>query len=213
MLVGHYSAAFAAKAMAPRVPLWTLFLAVQFVDILWALFILVGIENARLDPSLASNALDLYDMPYTHSLLATVLWAAVAGGLGWALFRKRGEGWVIALAVTACVVSHWVLDYLVHRPDLIVFENDPRFKVGLGLWDWPLLALALELVLFVGSVLWLWLTLPQARSRALAIFAGVLTVAQIGIGFGPHPTSVSIIAAIALATFLGLTYAAFRLDK
>ena len=82
MLAGHYSAAFLAKALEPRLPLWILAIAVQLVDVLWAVFVLAGIEHLRVDPSLPSNPLDLYDMPYTHSLLGALAWAALAAGGG-----------------------------------------------------------------------------------------------------------------------------------
>ena len=78
MLFGHYSAAFLAKAAEPRLPLWSLAIAVQFVDVLWAVCVLFGIEHLRIDAALASNPLDLYDMPYTHSLVGALGWAALA---------------------------------------------------------------------------------------------------------------------------------------
>lgn len=212
MLMGHYSVALVAKAVAPRTPLWTLFFAVQFVDILWASFIIVGIEHAGLDPTLSSNALVLYDMPYTHSLLATAIWAVVAGCFGSMLGRERGEGWVIGLAVGLCVISHWVLDVLVHRPDMVIFNDDPRFKVGLGLWNYPLLSLALELVLIIGASLWLWRAYPPARTRTLLWFAGGLVVVQTALTFGPHPPTVMTISATALLSFLALAGAAAWLE-
>src|SRR4029453_7780365 len=117
VLAGHYSAAFVAKSADPSVPLWVLAGRVQAVDIAWALFVLTGIEHLRIDPSLASNPLDLYDMPYTHSLLGTLLWAGVgfAVSLRW-LGRARS-----AAIVAAAVASHWLLDWLVHRPDLTLY--------------------------------------------------------------------------------------------
>lgn len=202
MLMGHYSAAFVAKAVAPRTPLWTLFVAVQFVDILWASFIMTGLERARIDSSLPSNALVLYDMPYTHSLLATVMWAVVAGLLASTLGRKLGEGWVIGIAVGLCVVSHWLLDLLVHRPDLVVFADGPGLKVGLGLWDMPVVATALEVLLILGAALWLWLAHPPSRSRALVLLVGALAIAQIALTIAPHPPTVEAIAASALASFI-----------
>ena len=78
MFVGHYSAAFIAKRLEPRLPLWSLLLAVQLVDVVWAVLVLLGIERATIDFSLPGNPLVLSYMPYTHSLPATLLWSVLA---------------------------------------------------------------------------------------------------------------------------------------
>ena len=210
MLMGHYSAAFVAKAVAPRTPLFALFIAVQFVDILWASFILAGVEHARLDPSLRSNALVLYHMPYTHSLLATLGWSLLAGAVAALFSRKRGEAFTVGVAVGTCVLSHFVLDALVHRPDLIVFGYD---KIGLSLWNYPIVALLLEVCLLGASFLWLWSAHPTSRSRALALFAGVMLVAQIVSTVGPQPPTVTAIAASVLATFIVLACAVGWIER
>lgn len=135
MFIGHYSAAFAAGAARPGIPLWHLFVAVQLVDFAWAGLVLAGVERLRLEPGfLAASMLDLQHMPYTHSLVAALLWSLVAG---WAYGRflapsasRRRDGIVIGLAV----FSHWWLDLIVHAPDLALYPGGP--KVGLGLWQW-----------------------------------------------------------------------------
>src|SRR6185503_15317794 len=113
MFVGHYGVSFAAKKVAPAAPLWLLFIAVQLLDVAWAPFVLLGIEKVRIVPGItASNPLDLYYMPYTHSLVAALLWSAVA----LALYRSRGGGpgaRAAALLVGLAVLSHWVLDFVV----------------------------------------------------------------------------------------------------
>src|SRR5258705_13822703 len=147
MLAGHYSAAFLAKAAVPRTPLWLLALAVQLVDVLWAGFVLLGVERMQLDPSLPSNPLVLEYMPYTHSLLGTLVWAGLA-----ALATQRWLGSrSVALAVAAAVASHWLLDVLVHRPDLTLWGAPP--KLGLGIWNYPAPALALEPGLLLTAAL------------------------------------------------------------
>ena len=111
---------------------------------------LLGVEKVRIVPGItATNPLDLYYMPYTHSLIGALLWS-VAGAVGYYLFRKQ-NGWSPAALVGAAVFSHWVLDFLVHRPDLPLYGDS--FKVGLGLWNYRAFAFALEIVvLFSGCI-------------------------------------------------------------
>src|ERR1700716_4465167 len=148
MFVGHYGPSLAAKAARNSIPLWVLFIAVQLLDVFWSFFVLLGIEKVRIVPGItASNPLDLYYMPYTHSLVAAILWAAAAIVLCRLLLGVRD--WPAAAWVGVAVFSHWVLDFLVHRPDLPLYDNS--FKVGLGLWNYPVFAFPLEIaVLFSG---------------------------------------------------------------
>src|SRR5262249_2739099 len=116
LFVGHYGVGFAGKKNAPSTPLWMLFLAVQLLDVIWAPLVLLGIEKLSIVPGITkSNALFLYYMPYTHSLVAAVLWSAVAFVV-YRFFAGR-EKEREALVVAVAVFSHWVLDFLVHRPD------------------------------------------------------------------------------------------------
>src|SRR4030095_8805327 len=109
MFVGHYGVSFAAKKVAPAVPLWLLFIAVQLLDVAWAPLVLLGIEKVRIVPGItASNPLDLYYMPYTHSLVAALLWAVAAIALCRTLRGVRN--WSGAAWIGAAVFSHWVLD-------------------------------------------------------------------------------------------------------
>src|SRR5213593_2926454 len=159
MFVGHYSVAFAARTERNKIPLWVLFVAVQLLDFLWAPFVLLGIEKVRIVPGItASNALDLYYMPYTHSLVAALIWSAGA----FAVYRlvAPGKKASSALLVGAAVFSHWVLDLLVHRPDLPLYDNTA--KVGLGLWNFPALSLGLEIVILFGGM-WLYFRTGAVR--------------------------------------------------
>src|SRR6185503_11274974 len=138
MFVGHYGPSFAIKAARPSVPLWLAFVAVQLVDVVWAILVLAGVEKVRIVPGItATNPFDLYYMPYTHSLLAAVLWSVIAAVAY--RFLARVDGWLAAAIVGAAVFSHWILDLLVHRPDLPLYGN--AHKVGLGLWNYPALGL------------------------------------------------------------------------
>jgi hypothetical protein len=197
MFVGHYGVSFAAKKVAP-VPLWVLFLAVQLLDVAWAPLILLGIEKVRIVPGItASNPLDLYYMPYTHSLIAALLWSAAAF-LGYryvASIRPRAA----ALVVSAAVFSHWVFDFLVHRPDLPLYDDTA--KVGLGLWNMPMLAFGLEIFLLFGGM-WLYFRSGAPRRLATAVFGLIMVVIQAYIFFGPPPVSDKAAAATALAAYV-----------
>lgn len=130
MFVGHYAAALAAKAIEPRAPLWTLAAGCQLVDIGWSAFIIAGVERASVDPSLPGSSLVLEHMPWTHSLPMTFVWSAGAALLALVLLRLPLRASVL---IGLTVASHWVLDFLVHRPDLeLWFGGD---KVGLSWWN------------------------------------------------------------------------------
>lgn len=202
MFVGHYGPSFAIKGVQPAIPLWLLFIAVQLVDVGWSVLILLGIERARIVPGItASNPFDLYYMPYTHSLVAAVLWAVAAGVLGKYLLGLRK--WAIAAWIGAAVFSHWVLDWLVHRPDLPLYDD--TMKVGLGIWNYPALALALEALLLFGGMF-----LYMRRTTAINVlgrfgppaFGVVMIAIQSYVFFGPPPASVGQLAITALVSYI-----------
>src|SRR6266516_2409047 len=159
MFVGHYGVSFAAKKAEPSIPLWVLFIAVQLLDVLWAPFVLLGLEKVRIVPGItASNPLDLYYMPYTHSLVAALFWSCV-GALAYRLIARPARRRT-SVVVGFAVFSHWILDLVVHRPDLPLYDNSA--KLGLGLWNAPALAFGLEAaILFGGS--WLYLRMGATR--------------------------------------------------
>lgn len=203
MFVGHYSAAFAVKAANPGIPLWVLFGAAQLVDIGWAIFIILGIEHVRIVPGFtAANPLDLYHMPFTHSLSATILWALGAGLLYVAIARPR-NGWRIGAAIAAVVASHWALDWLVHVPDLPLWAN--QYKTGLGLWNHLWLSVAIEAALLAVALWWYMratTTLRPAGRWAMPAFAVVISALWIGNLFAPPPTSVMALGLSALFSYL-----------
>jgi membrane-bound metal-dependent hydrolase YbcI (DUF457 family) len=130
MFVGHFGLGFAGKRVAPAVSLGTLFLAVEFADGLWPVLLLAGVEHVRIVPGLIkTNALDLSDYPWSHSLAALVVWGAILGSVYFAATRSRRGSWIVA----AGVVSHWFLDAVMHRPDMPVLPRGPF--VGLSLWN------------------------------------------------------------------------------
>ena len=197
MFVGHYGASFVAKKVEPSVPLWVLFLAAQLLDILWAPFVLLGIEKVRIVPGItASNPLDLYYMPYTHGLVPALLWSC-AGGVVYQVVARPSRRHV-SVVVGLAVFSHWVLDFIVHRPDLPLYDNSA--KVGLGLWNAPALAFGLEAALLLGGM---WLYLHGRLNRALGTLGfGVLMLGiQAYLFFGPPPSSDRTAAGTALIAY------------
>lgn len=210
MFVGHYGVSFAAKRADPAIPLWLLFLAVQWLDVLWAPFVLLGVEKVRIVPGFtASNPLDLYYMPYTHSLLAALLWSAGAL-LAYRLVVRSGNVRRASIILGLAVFSHWVLDLIVHRPDLPLYDN--AAKVGLGLWNLPAIAFGLEAALLFGGM-WLYLRATPTKRLPMAIFGLVMLGIQAYVFFGPPPVSDKAIAWTALAAYAAFAVVAARLER
>src|SRR5215472_7036400 len=212
MFAGHYGVSLACKGVEQRLPLWLLFLAVQFVDILWSILILLGIEKVRIVPGItATNPFDLYYMPYTHSLAAAVAWSAVVFALcRWVIPLSRLRSNRSACFLAFAVFSHWVLDLVVHRPDLPLYDN--AYKVGFGLWNFPLPALVLESAfLFLGT--WFYLRSTTATSfagRYGMIFFGLAILAvHCLLLWGPLPPSTTAGAVRLGALYLILAAAAY----
>lgn len=157
MLIGHYSAALAAKAVKPQLPLWQLFIAAQLVDFLWVGLSLLSIEYFDINVHLLSNPLVLLHQPYSHSLLASAVWALAAAGLLIGLVKMHKQA---ALLMAAVVASHWLLDLIVHRPDLPIW---PGVNVGLALWDLHTVPMLVEMALIAAAGTCLWRT--QAKSN------------------------------------------------
>jgi hypothetical protein len=196
MFVGHYGVSFAARLVNRAIPLWVLFLAVQWLDVVWAPLVLLGIEKVRIVPGFtATNPLDLYYMPYTHSLIAALLWS-IAGIAVYHLLT--GTGWKTSQLIGVAILSHWVLDFVVHVPDLPVYDN--AMKVGLGLWNRPALAFGLEATLLLLAML-LYLQTTHTYRTAILGFGFVMLGIQAYVFFGPPPGSPEAAAATALAAY------------
>jgi hypothetical protein len=183
MFIGHYGVALAAKRLAPRASLGTLVLAAEFVDALWPIFLMVGIEHVRIAPGITRvSPLDFYDYPISHSLLTGIGWAAAFGLIYFALRRYARGAWLAA----ALVLSHWFLDALVHRPDMPLTPNGR--VVGLGLWN----SLAATVVV-EGGLLVLGLVLYLRT-----------TAARDGIGHWAFWTLIVLLSAIWISSLRGL---------
>ncbi len=208
MFIGHFAPALVAATHSRAPKLATLFVAGQLVD--WGFFalLLTGAEKMRVTPGItAMNPMDLYHMPYTHSLVGSMVWALGFAALVWLARRDR----VAAGIGGAVVMSHWLLDLLVHRPDLTIAGSPP--KLGLGLWNNPAVEMPLELALTFGALAFY---LSRTRGPALPaiVLAAILLALQAVNWFGPVATEVT--AATSLLAFFayGLaTLAAWWLGK
>jgi hypothetical protein len=160
MFIGHFGVALAAKKAAPKTSLGTLILAAQFVDLLWPILLLAGVEHVRIAPGITKvTPLDFYDYPVTHSLITVAGWSCVLGAL-YSFLRRSVRG---ALVVGLAVFSHWVLDFVVHRPDLPLWAGGPL--VGLGLWNSWAASITVE-VLILGAGLFVYLGTTRAKDAA-----------------------------------------------
>lgn len=186
MFIGHWAPALAVAAKRPKPGLATLFVAAQLVDWGFFAFLLLGIEHMRVTPGIsAMNPMDLYHMPYTHSLAGSVAFGAAFGALVWLATRDRMAG----LLAGAVVVSHWLLDLLVHVPDLTLAGSPP--KLGLGLWNHPAIEMPLELGITFGA-LWLYAKARRPEPMRVAVLAGLLLLLQAINWFGPVEPKVTI---------------------
>lgn len=211
MFLAHFAAGLAAKRLSPRTPLAVLFIAGQLTDLLWPLFLLAGLERARVDPgNTAVTPLEFVSYPYSHSLLFDLFWAAAFGMFVAAVQREGRAFWVAG----ACVLSHWVLDAVSHRPDMPLAPGVDT-RIGLGLWQSVPATLAVEASLFLGGIaLYLKGTRPLDRvgSWGFALFFATLAAVYLSSVFGPPPPSITVVAISANALWLFMLWA-WRLER
>jgi hypothetical protein len=200
MFIGHIALGMAAKRITPRVSLGMLLIAAQWADTIWPVFVGLGLEVVRIDPgNTVVTPLDFVSYPYSHSLVALVLWGLVVGVAYRMIAGGRRTVWVLS----ALVVSHWVLDFIAHRPDMPLYPGGPKY--GLTLWNSLPGTVAVETAMYVAGI-WIYLSSTRARDgigrwafHALAALLAVIYFANL---FGGPPPSVS---AIAIAGVLGAT--------
>ncbi|HRA77763.1 MAG TPA: hypothetical protein PK956_03055 [Burkholderiaceae bacterium] len=212
MFIGHFGAGFAAKRFAPATSLGTLFLAAQFIDLLWPTLLLLGIERVRIEPgATVVTPLVFEHYPVSHSLAAVLAWAALLGASYRWLLRGNVAG---AIAVGALVVSHWLLDAIVHQPDLPLVPGGSTM-IGLNGWSSVGSTLAIEVSLFALGV--------AAYCRATSSIDAIgrwglvaLVVFLLGVYaanlFGAPPPSVRAIAWVGQLQWL-LVLAGFWIDS
>ncbi|HEX8109552.1 MAG TPA: metal-dependent hydrolase [Kofleriaceae bacterium] len=201
MFIGHYAVGLAAKRVEPRLSLAVLLAAPQVLDLVWPILVLAGIEHVEVAPGdTAFTPLAFTSYPWSHSLVAALVWAAV---MMWIVRSIAPDGWRPAAIAGALVVSHWVLDVASHRADMPLWPGSVR--LGLGLWQSVPATLAVEIAMYaIGAGLYL--TATRARDRLGRTLPWILIVLLLGIYLGnvfdPPPPSGRIVAVIALALWL-----------
>jgi len=205
MLIGHVAVALGAKKAAPKTSLGTLLLAAQWPDLVWPLFLTLGWERVRIVPGItAVSPLDFTRYPFTHSLLADFGWALILAGV-YLVFKKNRRG---ALLIGLCVMSHWGLDFLSHRPDLPLYPGSQL--VGLGLWNSVAGTLLIEGGLFVAGVL-IYSRATRAQDKigeySLKTFVGLLVLIYLASLMGSPPPSVAAVEWAGVFSWLFIAWA------
>jgi membrane-bound metal-dependent hydrolase YbcI (DUF457 family) len=193
MFIGHFGVGFGAKKYAPGLSLGVLFIAAQFLDLLWPSLLLAGVEEVRIAPGITRvTPLDFVHYPVTHSLLMAVAWGIGLAILTWGIVKKTRP----AVVMFVCVVSHWILDFFVHRPDLPLYPGG-SVRAGLGLWNDPLITAVLEATVFaVGVMLYVRTTVPKNKKGTRSLWMLILLLAAIQTAnmTGPPPPDLKAIA-------------------
>jgi FtsH-binding integral membrane protein len=193
MFIGHFAAGMMAKKVQPSISLGAFFLAAQFLDLLWPTLLLLGVEHVAIAPGISKvTPLDFTDYPISHSLLMVIGWS-LGFSIVYYLVSKNKIG---SILLGALVLSHWLLDLVVHIPDLPLYPGDSP-KVGMGLWNSTLLTILLEGVIFISGI-WIYLKTKRdmnqkvnTRFWSLIVFLVIVHVMNF---IGPPPPSVNAIA-------------------
>ena len=197
MFLGHYGVAFGARTERNKIPLWVLFVAVQLLDLLWAPFVFLGLERVRIVLGIpATSPLGPSYMQYTHSLVGALVWSALAAFV-YKLMRGVKASSSASFIVALAVFSHWILDLIVHRPDLAIYDD--RLKVGFGLLNYKGAEFAMEIALLViGIALYLKRNVIKSawRKIGIVVFGVVLILVQTQTTFWDPPLSSNRIVAI-----------------
>ncbi len=193
MFIGHFGVGLGAKKAAPSISLGTLFLAAQFLDLLWPTFLLLGWERVKIQPGMTvMTPLNFTHYPLSHSLLMACIWGVLFGIVYYLIKRKP----VAAIVVGLCVLSHWVLDLFVHIPDLPLYPGS-TILLGLGLWNYKVAAVLLEgLIFLIGLLLYLRVTEARNKVGRYGFWVMILLLVLIYVSnlVGPPPPSVKAIA-------------------
>ena len=210
MFIGHFALGFAAKRVSPRLSLAALFAAVQLADIIWPVLVGLGIEQVRIDPgNTAFTPLDFVSYPYSHSLVFLCLWGIVFG----LICAGVVPDWRVVVMGAALVVSHWVLDWITHRPDMPLYPGST--KLGLGLWNSVAATIAVEGAMFAAGV-WTYTRATRARDASgrwpFAAFVGLLLLIYF-FNIGSPPPSITAVVVVGIAGTVVLIVWAWWFDR
>jgi hypothetical protein len=205
MFAGHVGAALVLGNVDRRLNLGLLAFAAMMLDFVLWLLVLAGWESVVIPADFARTHQPRFLFPYSHGLIAAAAWSALAGAFGFFWFARNGNaGGRAALVIATAVFSHWLLDFIVHSPEMPVAGGGTP-QLGLGLWDAMPVALTLEALIAIGGA-WLFLNganLPRARAAGLSVLVLVVLVSTIaGMTVAPPPPSSAAMAATSLVTIL-----------
>jgi hypothetical protein len=201
MFIGHFALAFALKRVSPKTNLGWLIASVEFLDLVWPIFVLMGVERVEIEPgNTAFTPLNFVSYPYSHSLAAAIFWSLLFGGTYYAISKYRTG----AVVIGGGVLSHWVLDVIVHRSDLPLYPGGSA-KFGLGMWNSFATTMIVEVVMFIAGV-WVFETMTRAKDRigryALWSFVMFLAVIYFANAFGSPPPNSTGVAVATLSLWL-----------
>lgn len=211
MFIGHFGAGLAAKKIDNRPSLGTMFFAAQLLDLIWPLFLLIGIEKVAIEPGISKvNPLDFIYYPWTHSLLVVLCWSFLFGIIYYLIKKNLRSSIILGILV----LSHWILDLLMHIPDLPIFPWSD-IKVGLGLWNSVTGSVLIEVAIFgIGIYLYLAATTAKNKKGSLGFWGLVLFLLIIYVMnfFSPPPPSAEAIGYAGLLQWLFILWA-YWIDK
>ncbi len=201
MFLGHFGVGFAAKKIDSRPSLGTLFMASQCIDLLWPVFLLLGLEKVKIDPgNTALTPLDFVYYPFSHGLMSVLVWSVLFGGVYYVIKRNlKGS-----LLTGSLVTSHWLLDLVVHGPDLPLVPWS-EYKAGFGLWNSVIFTLIVEILIFIaGAAVYMRVTRAENRTGAVSLWSlcVFLLVMYFMNVFGPPPPSEEPVAVVTLSMWL-----------
>lgn len=212
MFIGHIALGFAAKRLNARPSLALYVTAALFPDVLWPVFLFLGWERVVIAPGdTRFTPLAFVSYPISHSLLMTVVWGTL---VGW-LYARRGGDRSGGVLIAALVVSHWVLDFVTHRPDMPLWPG-PSPLFGLGLWNSVIWTVVVEVLMFAAGVL-IYLRATRARDRSGRIGLAVLVIVLMGLYVanveGPPPPSIGAIVALSMVMIVVFTAVLVWIDR
>jgi hypothetical protein len=207
LFIGHFGVGFAAKRIIPKTSLGTLLLASQFIDLLWPFFLIFGIEVVAIDPgNTAFTPLDFIYYPFSHSLLGVLIWALIFGAVYYLIRKDLNSSFILGILV----LSHWILDFITHRPDLPIFLGSDSLHVGLGLWNSIIATVIIESIIFIAGV-YFYFAVTKGKNKvgaySLWSFIIFLIIVYLLNLFGPPPDSVDAIGYVGLSQWLLIAWA------
>ena len=212
MFIGHFGVGFAAKKAAKKISLGTLFLAAQFLDLLWPVLLILGIEKVEINPgNTVLTPLNFVYYPFSHSLLAAIIWGLIFGFIYYAIKKDlKNAVWCGLL-----VPSHWILDLIVHRPDLPLYPGNSSPMLGFELWNSVYGTIIVEAGIFlIGIYIYFKTTKPKNKTGSISLWALIIFLFLVYFMniLGPPPGSVNSIGYVGLSQFVLIAWA-YWIDK